>query len=174
VKQRVLGWLYRLWGWLPIPFALRWPILWLGTHKFLVGVAAVVLNERGEVLLFRHTYRGKLPWGLPGGWLKRREDPARAVEREIREEAGLEVRVLGPVWASTEKHAQVDVVYCARLLGGVFRPSPEVSEAAFFPLDRLPAMAGGARDIPAMVRLTQALTADPEEKWTRINAEKRR
>lgn len=147
-----MSWLLRLWGWLPMPPWLRWSIVWLGTHKFLIGVAAVVLNERDEVLLFRHTYRGKEPWGLPGGWLQRHEDPARAVEREIREEAGLEVRAEYPMRVTTGPTiAEVDVIYFARLVGGEFRPSPEVSEAAFFKPEDMPFLKEDIRDIVAMV-----------------------
>lgn len=152
MKLRIAGWLYRLWGWLPLPPWLRWAIVWLGTNKFLIGVAAVVVNERGEVLLFRHTYRGKEPWGLPGGWLKQREDPARAVEREIREESGLEVRALHPVRAAAGPAAgQVDIIFYGQLMGGTFRPSPEVCEAAFFKPDEMPFLPKDIRDITAMV-----------------------
>jgi len=134
-----MGWLYRLWGWLPIPLRLRWPIMWLGNSKFMIGVAAVVLNERDEVLLFKHTYRGDIPWGLPGGWLQKREDPVRAVEREIQEESGLDVRVMHPVWVKGGRSfSRVDIVFFGRFLGGVFQPSPEVSEAAFFKPDQMP------------------------------------
>lgn len=152
MKAALMSWLLRLWGWLPMPPWLRWSIVWLGTHKFLIGVAAVVLNERDEVLLFRHTYRGKEPWGLPGGWLQRHEDPARAVEREIREEAGLEVRAEYPMRVTTGPTiAEVDVIYFARLVGGEFRPSPEVSEAAFFKPEDMPFLKEDIRDIVAMV-----------------------
>jgi 8-oxo-dGTP pyrophosphatase MutT (NUDIX family) len=72
---------------------------WAGRH----WVAAVAVILRGdEVLLARHRFRGDT-WSLPGGWARRREDPARACEREVREELGITVRAVSPV--AVELHA---------------------------------------------------------------------
>jgi 8-oxo-dGTP pyrophosphatase MutT (NUDIX family) len=49
-----------------------------------------VLSHDGEVLAVRHTY-GPRAWHLPGGGMRRREEPARAAARELREELGLDV-----------------------------------------------------------------------------------
>jgi ADP-ribose pyrophosphatase YjhB (NUDIX family) len=49
---------------------------------------------RGEtVLLVRGTDDGK--WTLPGGWAEVGETPSAAVEKEVRQEAGFEVRATG-------------------------------------------------------------------------------
>ncbi|MDX1520208.1 MAG: NUDIX hydrolase [Anaerolineae bacterium] len=58
-----------------------------------VGAVGAVFNDAGQVLLVKHVFRVEYPWGLPGGWLEKGEDPAAAVQREIREELGLEVEV---------------------------------------------------------------------------------
>jgi len=139
----LIGWLekrlYWLWGWLPLPQGLRWAILRAANTQFLVGVAAVTLDEAGRTLFFKHTYRPGMPWGLPGGWLKKGEDPARAVEREIREESGLGVKVVQPLWVEGREHAAgLEVIFLARPVGGVFTPSAEVCEARYFALDELP------------------------------------
>lgn len=54
-----------------------------------VGVSAIVLNDRREVLLVRHTY--KPGWYTPGGGVRGAESPLAAVKRELREETGLEI-----------------------------------------------------------------------------------
>lgn len=60
-----------------------------------VGVGAVVLR-RGRVLLVR---RGGQPasgkWSLPGGLVELGETTVDAVRREIREECGIDIRVVG-------------------------------------------------------------------------------
>jgi hypothetical protein len=59
---------YGLAGRLPAPVK----VLLMQTReaRFLVGVLAVVTDDRGRILLFRHTYRPFAPWGLPSGVLK--------------------------------------------------------------------------------------------------------
>lgn len=144
VWTRILPW----WGRMRIPRWLRWAMVWSVNRKFLVGVGAIAFNERGEVLLCRHTYRPRLPWGLPGGWLEHGEDLERAIEREIREETGLTVRALHPLWAGREKRADaVHLIYTARFISGDFRPCAEVSEARFFALDALPNLIPGHREL---------------------------
>ena len=106
---------------------------------FLVGVLGVVLDDTGRVLLFKHTYRPFAPWGLPSGMLKPNESPAEAIEREIREEAGLAVEVVDVLEVRAGARPQrLDVWIRCRSSGGVARPSAEVDEARFFDLDALP------------------------------------
>ncbi|RME34554.1 MAG: NUDIX hydrolase [Thermoflexia bacterium] len=65
--------------------------------RFTVGVTGVIFNTRDEVLLLEHVFRTAHPWGLPGGWVERGERPQEALQRELREEMGLSVRVGPPV-----------------------------------------------------------------------------
>jgi 8-oxo-dGTP pyrophosphatase MutT (NUDIX family) len=51
------------------------------------GVKAALVCD-GELLLVRHTY-GPQRWELPGGGVRRREEPAAALRRELDEELGL-------------------------------------------------------------------------------------
>ena len=56
----------------------------------LMGAAAIILNQAGEVLLVRHTY-GKCNWEIPGGRAEEGESPVETAIREVREETGLSV-----------------------------------------------------------------------------------
>ncbi|GAC1445132.1 MAG: hypothetical protein NVSMB52_05470 [Chloroflexota bacterium] len=82
-----------------------------------------------------------MPWGLPTGFMEPREQPADALSREIREEAGFSVN-LAPVWKTyTDSHRPlVNIVFRGTSPGGNFRPSLEISEARFAPVTDLPAM----------------------------------
>jgi 8-oxo-dGTP diphosphatase len=119
----------RLWRWLP-GWARR-ALLWRLNAHFLVGTVAVVRDAQGRTLIARHTYRRYAPWALPGGWVRRGEDPATAVVREILEETDLRVEVIAPLLVQRESPAHLTVIFAARLIGGTFRPSGEVSEVRF-------------------------------------------
>jgi len=111
----------------------------------ITGVNIVVTNLAGDVLLLKHSY-GPDVWGLPGGGLKRDEDPLDAARREVREELGVEL-------ARIEKCATLEQVLSGspltvHLFAGVCdrQPRPdgrEVIEARFFPSHSLPEPLGG-------------------------------
>ena len=63
-----------------------------------LGVRGAVFRD-GRILLVRET-ADEHRWSLPGGWADVNESPAEAVAREVREEAGIEVRPykLAAVW----------------------------------------------------------------------------
>ena len=58
-----------------------------------VGAVGVIFDARGRVLLVEHAFRTDFPWGLPGGWVERGEEPRETIRRELREELGLDVAV---------------------------------------------------------------------------------
>ncbi len=87
--------------------------------RFTAGVVGVVLDGRGRVLLVEHVFHTRYPWGLPGGWINRHEDPAQTAEREIREETSLRVRAVRPLviqrGATWPRH--LDIVFLCELDG---------------------------------------------------------
>src|SRR5688572_6988267 len=63
----------------------------VGTDLLMLpGVAAIVRDDEGRVLLHRRADDGY--WSLPGGAIDPGETPAAAVAREVHEETGLIVR----------------------------------------------------------------------------------
>lgn len=54
-----------------------------------IGSAAAIFDDRGRVLLVRHTY-GHFNWEIPGGIALPGEPPSVAAQRELREETGLD------------------------------------------------------------------------------------
>jgi len=130
--------LAQAWGLFPSE-TIKTTLVWAMGPRFLVSVVAVVFDDRGRVLLLRHTHDRAHPWGLPSGRLERRETPVQAVIRELREETGLqgEVRAL----VALERVQPLPVLRAAYLcrVRGEFRPSVEVAEAAYFTPAALPA-----------------------------------
>lgn len=127
------GLLMAAWKKLPIPFFARRWYTYLTNAGYLVGVDAVITNERGEVLIFHHTYR-KTPWGIPGGFLGN-EDPAAGLVREVREESGMEIEITGIADIRRVVNVYgvrfIEITYLARYAGGSFRESAEVDGFMF-------------------------------------------
>jgi ADP-ribose pyrophosphatase YjhB (NUDIX family) len=91
-------------------------------------VKCAVRGADGRVVFVRHTYGDRRSWELPGGNLRRREQPAVAVRREMREELALEVeglRLLGVVEiAGAHKRTHVHCFAGSVAGGAVPRPDP--------------------------------------------------
>lgn len=134
--------------WRFIPFKLQLMISGLVRPKYHVAVAAIILDERGRLLLCKHTYRQGLSWGIPAGNLEYGEDPEQAIVRELREETGLQITVqkLLAVESAKDFH-HVSVVYSCKTQGGAFVPSAEVSAIQYFDLTGLPALKRSERQL---------------------------
>jgi ADP-ribose pyrophosphatase YjhB (NUDIX family) len=113
--------------------------LYLVVPRHRAGVAVVVLDSAGQVLMLRHVFHPLAPWGLPGGWLGRRESLAEGALRELREETGL-TAVLGPVVHTTHEGVppHLGIAYLAWAEPGPFKLSGEIIEAGWFAPDNLP------------------------------------
>ena len=104
-----------------------------------MGVEIVLFNQRRQVLLLNHVFHPEIPWGVPGGWLNRDEDPAEGVLRELREETGL-TAVLGQViMIKRQKHpSHLGMAYLAYQPQGTLILSNEIIEATWTDLTNLP------------------------------------
>ncbi|MCB0012676.1 MAG: NUDIX hydrolase [Anaerolineales bacterium] len=104
-----------------------------------LGVQAVVLNENNEVLLLEHVFHPYAPWGLPGGWLNRHEDPRRAVIRELFEETGLQGELGPPLYVErVSVPHQLTLAFLVRAKRQQLSLSGEILSARWFGIDNLP------------------------------------
>jgi len=130
----------------------------------LPGVTAVVRNADGQVLLGLRSDNGQ--WSLISGILEPGEQPAEALRREIREEAGVEAEItaLASVWMMPEVTypngdvAQyLDLCFLATHLAGEPHVADDESlEVAWFHPDALPEGMGDS----ARHKLARALAYD--------------
>lgn len=133
------GLLLKIWKALKLPTDLQLFFMRRVNDQFLIGVTGIILNDKKKILLFKHTYRAKDNWSLPGGYVKGKEHPKEALEREIKEESGYVVSVDKRIRIRTDrKTARLDIVYSGKFIGGEFAPSSEVKAAHLFAFDRLP------------------------------------
>lgn len=109
-----------------------------------IGVGAVVFRG-GDVLIIR---RGKPPfegrWSIPGGGLDYGEALEDAVRREVREETGVEIDIIGliDVYEALPNEAQGEfrghylmIDYAAEWRAGEPVAGDDAAEAAFVPLE---------------------------------------
>ncbi len=137
------------------------------------GYVTPKVDVRGAVfdgdrlLMVRESMDGN--WTLPGGWADVGEPPALAVEREVFEEAGLEVRATHLVAAYDANRIEGELplfhayklVFLCELIGGEVKPSPETSEVAFFPIAALPGPLSPYRTTPRLLADVLASRLDP-------------
>ena len=115
-----------------------------------VDVRGAVFNQ-GELLMVREVMDGG--WTLPGGWADVGEAPALATEREVLEEAGLEVQAIrlvgvydaNRVPGSLDLFHAYKLIFLCELLGGDMTTSHETSQAGFFARDEIPQPLSGFR-----------------------------
>ena len=129
----------------------------------LVGVTAVVFNDRGEVLLgLRADFR---EWALPSGIVEPMEEPAHAVVREVEEETAVLIQVTDlssvgstevVVYPGGDQSVYPDLTFLARAVGGTARVNDDESlDVGWFALDALPPLRASSR-----TRLERALAFD--------------
>jgi ADP-ribose pyrophosphatase YjhB (NUDIX family) len=119
----------------------RWVVRRI-TPSFTVGAACIIERDDGAVLLVRQVYRRG--WGMPGGLARRKEPVSETAMREVLEEVGLRVELVGrPAVVVDPEPRRVDVVFRARPADGAdpdaAKPtSPEIAEVRWFAPDELP------------------------------------
>ncbi len=121
-------------------------------HRFVLlqdGAAAIIVNDKGEILLQSRADRDK--WGLPGGCQELGERFQDTVIREIKEETNLDVNendleLIDIVSGSSRRndYPNGDVVinntalYCVRNYSGELKWDSESKNMKFFDLEHLP------------------------------------
>ena len=112
-----------------------------------MGVSALVFDEQGRILLFKHTYR-KLAWGIPVGGLEYGEQPEQGVIREFFEESGMTIEVERLLLADSSRYDRhISLIYLCKIISGEFKESYEVSEIKYFDVDDLPRMLFDEKDL---------------------------
>jgi 8-oxo-dGTP diphosphatase len=107
---------------------------------------SVVLNENREVLLVKRKREPlKWMWCLPIGFAETGETIGQAARRELREETGIEGRIVRLLDAdSVESDFYGDlliVTFEQRRVGGTERAGDDAEALAYFPLNKLPPLA---------------------------------
>lgn len=132
-----------------------------------VDIRAVVFRE-GKVLLVKETADGC--WSLPGGWADVGLSPGEVAVKEVREEAGLQVkprRLLGILDKKFHPHPPspyhtYKVFILCEGIGGETDCGTETSDVSFFGYDNLPDLSM-ERNTPQQLKMVFDFLDNPEK-----------
>ena len=119
-----------------VAFAYR---IWrLFQTKYTMGVVGVIFDDNQRVLLVEHVFHPKRPWGLPGGWINRREDPKHALARELQEELKLNVNMGDILLAEFHHGNHLDLAYVCEPINEIGELSFELLQYQWFNIEDMP------------------------------------
>ncbi len=132
-------------------------------------VRAAVFDASGRILMVREV-QDHHRWTLPGGWADVGISPAANTVKEVREEAGYDVRVvkLAGAWdRQSQGHppsmwACCKLFFICELIGGEARTSIETSEVGWFARGEVPADLSLGRVLPRQIERLFAHAANPD------------
>lgn len=113
------------------------------------STTSVVLDEQGRIVLVHRKDNGL--WALPGGGMELGESIEDCAVREVKEETGLDVEIVGLVGVYTSPHhvmkyddgevrQQFSLCYTTRLLGGELAFDSESTDIAWVEPDAVAAL----------------------------------
>lgn len=132
-----------------------------------VDVRAVIFDSQQHLLLVQE--RTDERWTLPGGWADVNEPPSRVAEREVFEEAGIDVRatrLLAVLDRSVQGHIPHFAFHVYKMfilceqVGGTLSASDETLAADWFAEDAIPPLSE-TRVLPGQIARMFALARDP-------------
>lgn len=108
-------------------------IPFMNPPKHFVSAAAIVLNDKDEILLIRGPERG---WEMPGGQVEEGESLTQAAIRETKEEAGVDIEIVRFCGIFQNVGQSIcNTLFLAKYVGGEPVPTSESLETGFFPIE---------------------------------------
>lgn len=108
-------------------------------------VMGIVVKNADVLLVKRKKGEGNLIWQFPGGTLEAGETPQQAVVRELKEETGIESRVLQVIGERVHPYTHKEMAYiaCEYISGELCVSDPDLEGAAWVKISELSEYFGG-------------------------------
>ncbi len=103
------------------------------SSKHFVSAAAIVINEKNEILLIKGPDRG---WEMPGGVVEEGESLSQAAIRETKEESGVDIEIINfcGIYQNV-KESICNTLFLAKPVGGEPVATEESLASGFFPIE---------------------------------------
>ncbi|CAM3127143.1 NUDIX hydrolase [Paenibacillus sediminis] len=101
--------------------------------KHIVSAAAIVINDKNEILLIKGPRRG---WEMPGGEVEEGESLSQAAIRETKEESGIDIEIIKFCGIFQNIGNSIcNTLFIAKPIGGELIQSSESLDSGFFPIE---------------------------------------
>ncbi|MCD9025444.1 NUDIX hydrolase [Cohnella silvisoli] len=101
--------------------------------KHIVSAAAIVINDKNELLLIKGPRRG---WEMPGGQVEEGESLTHAAIRETKEESGIDIEIIKFCGIFQNVGNSIcNTLFLAKPIGGELIQTSESLESGFFPIE---------------------------------------
>ena len=101
--------------------------------KHIVSAAAIVINDKNELLLIKGPRRG---WEMPGGQVEVGESLSDAAIRETKEESGIDIEIIKFCGIFQNVGNSIcNTLFLAKPVGGELIQTPESLDSGFFPIE---------------------------------------
>jgi len=101
--------------------------------KHILSAAAIVVNEKNELLLIKGPRRG---WEMPGGQVEEGESLSQAAIRETKEESGIDIEIIKFCGIFQNVGNSVcNTLFLAKPIGGELTLSVESLDVGYFPIE---------------------------------------
>ena len=116
---------------------------WIDYQNPLPVAVCAAINEEDKILIAKRNQEpGKNKWALPGGFIESNENPEKACLRELKEETGVEgkiIKLVGVYPRKTKIYGSLIVIgYAIRVFKEDISVNSELKEAKFFSREDLP------------------------------------
>ena len=134
--------------------------------QFTIGVFGIIFNEKMEVLLCHRTDYDL--WNLPGGRLEDGEAPWGGVIREIKEETGLDAKILKLVgiYNKSDKN-EIAFSFLCEVVNGSVAVNDEADKIQYFAFNDLP-----KNTVPKQVERIKDVLENPDKVILKVQTSK--
>jgi len=128
----------------------------------MINVTCAIIYNQGKILVTQRSIKMKLPlkWEFPGGKLEPFENEKDCIKREIREELGIEIEIIGKLENSTFNYDTFSInliPFIANYKSGIIQLSEHASYK-WVTIDEMQEIDFAAADIPLIDQIKNRKT----------------